>query len=88
MVLADRDEFYSHRTCCFSFFGNFASGFILCVFGGIGSSILHPEASRLTSLASGGKRGLAQSDFSGRWEYGKFIRPVTCCVVYSALWTA
>ena len=28
---------------------------------GVGSSILHPEASRLTSLASGGKRGLAQS---------------------------
>ena len=55
---------------------------------GIGSSILHPEASRLTSLASGGKRGACPIGFSGRWEYGKFIRPVTCCVVYSALWTA
>lgn len=30
---------------------------------GVGSSIFHPEASRLTSLASGGKRGLAQSLF-------------------------
>ncbi len=30
---------------------------------GVGSSVLHPEASRLTSLASGGKRGLAQSLF-------------------------
>ena len=30
---------------------------------GVGSSIFHPEASRLTSLASGGKRGLAQSVF-------------------------
>ena len=30
---------------------------------GLGSSILHPEASRLTSLASGGKRGFAQSVF-------------------------
>ena len=30
---------------------------------GIGSSVFHPEASRLTSLASGGKRGLAQSLF-------------------------
>ena len=27
---------------------------------GIGSSVLHPEASRITFLASGGKRGLAQ----------------------------
>ena len=30
---------------------------------GIGSSIIHPEASRITSLASGGRRGLAQSIF-------------------------
>ena len=30
---------------------------------GIGSSVLHPEASRITFLASGGKRGLAQSLF-------------------------
>ena len=30
---------------------------------GIGSSVLHPEASRITSLASGGRRGLAQSLF-------------------------
>ena len=36
-----------------------ASVFII----GIGSSVLHPEASRITFLASGGKRGLAQSLF-------------------------
>ncbi len=30
---------------------------------GVGSSIFHPEASRVAHLASGGKRGLAQSIF-------------------------
>ena len=38
---------------------------------GIGSSVLHPEASRIAFLASGGKRGLAQSLFrgwAGIWE--------------------
>ncbi len=32
-------------------------------FIGIGSSIFHPEASRMAQAASGGKRGLAQSVF-------------------------
>ncbi|MBF6608573.1 MAG: MFS transporter, partial [Flavobacterium sp.] len=34
---------------------------VVCV--GIGSSIFHPEASRIAFLSSGGKRGLAQSVF-------------------------
>ena len=38
---------------------------------GIGSSVLHPEASRIAFLASGGKRGLAQSLFQGGWEFGR-----------------
>ena len=43
---------------------------------GIGSSILHPEASRLTSLASGGKRGLAQSDFQVGGNMGSSLGPL------------
>jgi FSR family fosmidomycin resistance protein-like MFS transporter len=43
---------------------------------GIGSSTLHPEASRLTSLASGGKRGLAQSLFQVGGNLGGAIGPL------------
>lgn len=43
---------------------------------GIGSSILHPESSRLTSLASGGKRGLAQSLFQVGGNFGGALGPL------------
>lgn len=43
---------------------------------GIGSSILHPEASRLTSMASGGKRGLAQSVFQVGGNTGSAVGPL------------
>ena len=43
---------------------------------GIGSSIFHPEASRLTSLASGGKRGLAQSLFQVGGNLGSSFGPL------------
>ena len=43
---------------------------------GIGSSILHPEASRITFLASGGKRGLAQSLFQVGGNLGGSLGPL------------
>ncbi|MDR3250137.1 MAG: MFS transporter [Tannerella sp.] len=43
---------------------------------GIGSSTLHPEASRLTSIASGGKRGLAQSLFQVGGNLGGSLGPL------------
>jgi len=43
---------------------------------GIGSSIIHPEASRITSLASGGKRGFAQSIFQVGGNFGGSIGPL------------
>jgi FSR family fosmidomycin resistance protein-like MFS transporter len=43
---------------------------------GMGSSTLHPEASRLTSLASGGKRGLAQSLFQVGGNLGNSLGPL------------
>jgi FSR family fosmidomycin resistance protein-like MFS transporter len=43
---------------------------------GIGSSTLHPEASRLTSIASGGKRGMAQSLFQVGGNLGGAIGPL------------
>ena len=47
---------------------------------GIGSSVLHPEASRLTSLASGGKRGLAQSLFQVGGNLGGSLGPLLAAV--------
>ena len=47
---------------------------------GIGSSVFHPEASRLTSLASGGKRGLAQSLFQVGGNLGGSLGPLIAAV--------
>lgn len=43
---------------------------------GLGSSVLHPEASRITFLASGGKRGLAQSLFQVGGNFGGSLGPL------------
>lgn len=48
---------------------------------GIGSSIFHPEASRLTYLASGGKRGLAQSLFQVGGNLGGSFGPLLAALV-------
>lgn len=55
-----------------SFYGVLCSVFLV----GMGSSTLHPEASRLTSLASGGKRGLAQSLFQVGGNLGSALGPL------------
>lgn len=49
--------------CMLSFVSDFHLLLLTVAFVGVGSSILHPEASRITSVCSGGKRGLAQSVF-------------------------
>jgi FSR family fosmidomycin resistance protein-like MFS transporter len=43
---------------------------------GTGSSVFHPEASRMASAASGGKRGLAQSIFQLGGNAGSSIGPL------------
>lgn len=43
---------------------------------GLGSSTLHPEASRITSLASHGRRGFAQSVFQVGGNFGSSIGPL------------
>lgn len=48
---------------------------------GIGSSIFHPEASRLAYYASGGKRGLAQSIFQLGGNGGHALGPLLVAVV-------
>lgn len=48
---------------------------------GIGSSIIHPEASRLTHLASGGRHGLAQSIFQVGGNLGGSLGPLLAALL-------
>ncbi len=50
-------------------------------FVGIGSSIFHPEASRVAFLASGGRRGLAQSIFQLGGNGGSAFGPLLVAMV-------
>lgn len=59
-----------------SFANNFYLILLSVILVGIGSSIFHPEASRVSYLASGGKRGLAQSIFQIGGNTGTAIGPL------------
>ncbi len=48
---------------------------------GVGSSIFHPEASRMTRLASGGRHGLAQSLFQVGGNGGQALGPLAAAFV-------
>lgn len=63
----------------------FASNYALILISvglvGIGSSIFHPEASRVAYLASGGKRGLAQAIFQVGGNSGTAIGPLLVILI-------
>ena len=73
----------------FSFFGLLllsmapTYGVILLAAGlvGTGSSVLHPESSRLARLASGGRHGLAQSIFQVGGNVGASLGPLLAAAV-------
>ncbi|WP_243634572.1 MFS transporter [Roseicella frigidaeris] len=48
---------------------------------GVGSSIFHPEASRVARLASGGRYGLAQSLFQVGGNFGQAIGPLLAAFI-------
>lgn len=54
---------------------------ISAVFIGSGSSIFHPEASRLARLASGGKHGFAQSLFQVGGNFGTALGPLLAAAI-------
>ncbi|WP_184544683.1 MFS transporter [Mucilaginibacter sp. FT3.2] len=64
---------------------SFAASFINILLAvsliGIGSSIFHPESSRVAHLASGGKRGLAQSIFQLGGNAGSAIGPLLAAII-------
>lgn len=60
----------------FAFSQSMTAVLIAVALVGIGSSTLHPEASRITSLASHGRRGLAQSIFQVGGNFGTSVGPL------------
>lgn len=62
-----------------------ANSFVALLFAvsliGIGSSIFHPEASRVAHLASGGKKGLAQSIFQLGGNAGNAVGPLLAAII-------
>ena len=64
-----------------AFANSFSLLILSVVFVGIGSSIFHPEASRIAFLASGGKRGLAQSIFQLGGNAGTAIGPLLVAMI-------
>jgi FSR family fosmidomycin resistance protein-like MFS transporter len=74
---------------CFTLLGllavSFANSFLNIVLSvsliGVGSSIFHPESSRVAHLASGGKRGLAQSIFQLGGNAGSAIGPLLAALI-------
>jgi MFS transporter, FSR family, fosmidomycin resistance protein len=64
---------------------SFADTFGLLLVGvglvGMGSSIFHPESSRVAHMASGGKKGLAQSIFQVGGNAGSAIGPLLAALI-------
>lgn len=56
--------------------GSFTQVLIAVFLTGLGSSVFHPEASRLAYMASGGKHGLAQSLFQVGGNFGSSVGPL------------
>ena len=56
--------------------GGFATMLLAAALIGIGSSVFHPEASRVARLAAGGRYGFAQSVFQVGGNAGQAVSPV------------
>jgi MFS transporter, FSR family, fosmidomycin resistance protein len=64
-----------------AFAPNFETVLIASVFVGTGSSIFHPESSRIARLASGGQHGLAQSIFQVGGNTGSAAGPLLAALI-------
>jgi len=61
--------------------GNFPTILVSAALVGLGSSIFHPEASRLARMASGGKHGLSQSIFQVGGNAGSSAGPLLAALI-------
>ena len=74
---------------CFTLTGllllSMASSFVLVLlsvaFVGVGSSVLHPESSKVARLASGGAKGMAQSIFQIGGNVGRAFGPIAVALI-------
>lgn len=77
---------------CLTFANGFVTILIAACLIGIGSSIFHPEASRVAYFASGGRRGLAQAIFQLGGNFGSAMSPLLVAAIvtsngqYHILW--
>ena len=60
---------------------NYESILVAAGMVGIGSSIFHPEASRIARLASGGKHGFAQALFQVGGNFGSALGPLLAALI-------
>ncbi len=66
---------------CLSFANSFYTTLVSVGLIGIGSSVFHPEASKVAYMASGGKRGLAQSIFQVGGNAGSALGPLLAALI-------
>lgn len=64
-----------------SYASNFYTIVISVMLIGTGSSIFHPESARISNVASGGKRGLAQSIFQVGGNFGTALGPLLVALI-------
>ena len=64
-----------------AFAPNYAALLVGCAFLGVGSSIFHPESSRIARLASGGAHGFAQSLFQVGGNFGNSLAPLAAALL-------
>lgn len=61
--------------------GSFAMLLVSVALVGVGSSVFHPESSRVAHMASGGRKGLAQSIFQVGGNAGSAIGPLLAALI-------
>ena len=61
--------------------GSFPLVLLSVAFVGVGSSVLHPESSKVARLASGGAKGMAQSIFQIGGNVGRALGPVAVAMI-------
>jgi len=64
-----------------AFAGNYALLLLAAAFIGTGSSVFHPESSRVARMASGGRHGLAQSIFQVGGNFGSAAGPLLAAFI-------
>jgi len=61
--------------------GSFTTVLLAAALVGTGSSIFHPESSRVARMASGGRHGLAQSIFQVGGNFGSSLGPLLAALI-------